>query len=65
MSVWRDEYKCGQRDCSVGGEMGDVKRNRLGVILCVWRERCSLGLSGRVYVLCRDLCMCVCRDWCA
>lgn len=29
MSVWRDEHKCGQRDCSVGGEMGDVKRNRL------------------------------------
>lgn len=29
MSVWRDEHKCGHRDCSVGGEMGDVKRNRL------------------------------------
>lgn len=31
MSVWRDEYKCEQRDCSVCGEMGDVKRDRLGM----------------------------------
>lgn len=31
MSVWRDEYKCGQGDCSVGGEVGDMKRHRLGL----------------------------------
>lgn len=31
MGVWSDEYKCGQGDCSVGGEIGDMKRDRLGL----------------------------------
>jgi len=58
--MWTGRLQCGWRGRR-------YEERSVSMFVCVLRERCSLGLSGGcVYVLCRDLCMCVCvcRDWC-
>ena len=61
--MWTGRLQCGWR----GRRYEERQTGSVSMFVCVLRERCSLGLSGGcVYVLCRDLCMCVCvcRDWC-